>query len=364
MAHHKNTTDFLPSLSVWYEQIGRHTESIDIKEEDITRNKRFELLQKTIDFPYQKPTVFPAIDLKNKSNKFQKLLNANGDDLCAIRLTPNEDGLPKHRNRGLALNDCYNNWFLNLPIDFTKYTASIFPHTNDYLWSIVFVVTDDLIFGEIFPGSLLAITTNGDTAGEPFNFQFDFKTWCWSSRNKKAEAKAKKFIKYIFVKDTKKQTRLKKKLGSKFSHGYIKGYFEALNIPKNDYYFTDYNRLLPDLIPVTKWQKNITGGLRGIPCSPGLAEGRVRIIDMNKKQNEFHKDDILVCDFTDIRYVPLMKKAAAIVTNKGGVLSHASIVARGFGIPCVVNTFNATKVLKDGQKVRVDGDTGEIKQIK
>ncbi|HEX5448000.1 MAG TPA: PEP-utilizing enzyme, partial [Candidatus Saccharimonadales bacterium] len=59
-------------------------------------------------------------------------------------------------------------------------------------------------------------------------------------------------------------------------------------------------------------------------------------------------------------YVPLMKKASAIVTDQGGILSHAAIVARELGVPCIVGTADATKVLKNGQKVLVDADNGVV----
>ena len=59
-----------------------------------------------------------------------------------------------------------------------------------------------------------------------------------------------------------------------------------------------------------------------------------------------------------------MQKAAAIVTNRGGILTHAAIVARELGKPCVIGTKNATKILKDGDEVEVDADKGAVKILK
>lgn len=73
--------------------------------------------------------------------------------------------------------------------------------------------------------------------------------------------------------------------------------------------------------------------------------------------------DILVSIATDPDIVPAMKKAAAIVTEQGGVTSHAAIVSRELNIPCVIGTKIATRVLKDGDRVEVDANKGIVKKI-
>ncbi len=74
----------------------------------------------------------------------------------------------------------------------------------------------------------------------------------------------------------------------------------------------------------------------------------------------FKEGEILVTRITDPTMTPLMNRAAAIVCDIGGMTSHPSIVAREMGIPCVVATKNATTVLRDGMRVVVDGDAGEV----
>ena len=100
--------------------------------------------------------------------------------------------------------------------------------------------------------------------------------------------------------------------------------------------------------------------LKGLPASPGIASGKVKIIKSQKELGKIKKGDILVTEMTDPDMVPAMKKAAAIVTDKGGVTSHAAIVSRELGVPCVVGTREATKKLKEGQIVTVDGAKGEV----
>ena len=75
---------------------------------------------------------------------------------------------------------------------------------------------------------------------------------------------------------------------------------------------------------------------------------------------KFNEGDILVAEMTEPAMVIMMNKAAAIVTDTGGITSHPAIVSRELGIPCVVATKTATQELKDGMKVRVDGTKGEV----
>jgi pyruvate,water dikinase len=101
---------------------------------------------------------------------------------------------------------------------------------------------------------------------------------------------------------------------------------------------------------------------RGLPASPGVAAGVARVLFSPKSPEamEFKRGDILVTKMTDPDWVPLMKKAAAIVTDEGGMTSHAAIVSRELGVPCVVGTGNATKVISTGVEVTVDGGRGVI----
>jgi len=103
--------------------------------------------------------------------------------------------------------------------------------------------------------------------------------------------------------------------------------------------------------------------LAGQPAQPGFARGRVKIIIRAKDMGKMGKGDILVSIATDPDIVPAMKKAAAIVTEQGGITSHAAIVSRELGIPCVIGTKIATKVLKDGDLVEVDANQGTIKKL-
>lgn len=100
--------------------------------------------------------------------------------------------------------------------------------------------------------------------------------------------------------------------------------------------------------------------LSGAPASPGLVSGPIKIVPDVRHLDKVKVGDIMVTDMTTPDFVPAMKRAAAIITNRGGLTSHAAIVSRELGVTCVVGTTVATKLLKDGVVVTVNGNTGEI----
>jgi phosphohistidine swiveling domain-containing protein len=95
----------------------------------------------------------------------------------------------------------------------------------------------------------------------------------------------------------------------------------------------------------------------------GKAQGRVRIVLDSHNHEGFEDGDVLVTTMTTPEFVFLMKKAAAIVTDTGGLTSHAAIVSRELGVPCLVGTKVATKVLKDGDRVEVDAEKGIVRKL-
>ena len=98
----------------------------------------------------------------------------------------------------------------------------------------------------------------------------------------------------------------------------------------------------------------------GLGASPGLASGKVVIFDMSMSLDVVKDGDVLVTTMTMPDMVPAMSRAAAIVTNEGGMTCHAAIISRELGTPCVVGTTNATNILKNGQVITVDGTTGTV----
>lgn len=109
--------------------------------------------------------------------------------------------------------------------------------------------------------------------------------------------------------------------------------------------------------------QKVTDGLQGIGCSSGVIEGVVRVINNLSEAQTLQSGEILVTKFTDPGWTPAMARAAAVVTEVGGVLSHAAVIGREYGIPAVLNVADATVLLKTGERVRVDGRSGKITRL-
>lgn len=114
--------------------------------------------------------------------------------------------------------------------------------------------------------------------------------------------------------------------------------------------------LLDNLAPVQK-------EVRGTPASKGKATGRVCVVTTPEESKLVQKGDVLVAPETTPDFVPAMHRAVAVVTEYGGLTSHAAIICREFGIPCIVGAKAATRSLKTGQIVEVDAEKGIVKKI-
>jgi pyruvate,water dikinase len=100
--------------------------------------------------------------------------------------------------------------------------------------------------------------------------------------------------------------------------------------------------------------------LKGFAGSPGIVEGRARVCRSAQDIRDLQEGEILVAPTTSPSWAPAFAKINACVTDVGGVMSHAAIVCREYGMPAVVGTGHATKVIKTGMMLRVDGSSGAI----
>jgi len=105
------------------------------------------------------------------------------------------------------------------------------------------------------------------------------------------------------------------------------------------------------------------GVLVGSAVSGGIAEGRARVV-LRPQDAELHDGDILVAPSTDPAWTPLFSAVRGIVLEIGGVMSHGAVVARELGIPTVVGIDNATRLIPDGARIRVDGSAGLVEPVR
>ncbi|WP_338865005.1 phosphoenolpyruvate synthase [Myxococcus stipitatus] len=101
--------------------------------------------------------------------------------------------------------------------------------------------------------------------------------------------------------------------------------------------------------------------IAGLGASPGVVSGRVRVLHRPEEGPRLQQGEVLVAPMTSPDWVPTLRRAAAIVTDSGGMTCHAAIVSRELRIPCIVGTRSATRVLRDGEAVTVDGATGQVR---
>jgi pyruvate,water dikinase len=119
---------------------------------------------------------------------------------------------------------------------------------------------------------------------------------------------------------------------------------------------------------VSEWREQQAGAadgrtpkvLRGVAGSPGVAEGPARVVRHVSELESVEEGDILVCPATSPAWSTVFARIAATVSDVGGIMSHTAIVCREYGVPAVVGTGNAVQTIKDGQRIRVDGDTGDV----
>jgi pyruvate,water dikinase len=99
--------------------------------------------------------------------------------------------------------------------------------------------------------------------------------------------------------------------------------------------------------------------IAGLAVSSGVIEGRARVI-LNMEDAELEDGDILVTSFTDPSWTPLFVSVKGLITEVGGLMTHGAVIAREYGLPAVVGVENATKLIKDGQRIRVNGTEGYV----
>ena len=107
-------------------------------------------------------------------------------------------------------------------------------------------------------------------------------------------------------------------------------------------------------------KEELKADIYGVCGAPGVAEGQARVVMSYNQLDEIQKDDILVCPSTNPAWTPVFGLVKAVVSDRGGTLSHTAIVGREYGIPTLVNTFTATSIIKTGQRIRVDANQGAI----
>ncbi|HKJ81459.1 MAG TPA: PEP-utilizing enzyme [Ignavibacteriaceae bacterium] len=142
--------------------------------------------------------------------------------------------------------------------------------------------------------------------------------------------------------------------------------YQIISERKEDYKF--YEKLTPprvmtsdgEIIASKYKRENLPSeAIVGLPVSSGVAEGRARVI-LKIEDADLEDGDILVTSFTDPSWTPLFVSIKGLVTEVGGLMTHGAVIAREYGLPAVIGVENATKLINNGQRIRVNGTEGYV----
>lgn len=350
------------SQSEWLSAVG-HDQAEAFRLEDNEKRERLRRLNEIIGIPYDKPYQFSAVQVEDRTAEFSDFLAEHGDELCAMRLIPLVPGLPKLRTRGASIKDSLG-WYKDQGVDPAQYRVDFVPHPASQRWASIFVVNQHGVYGEMVYGSHAQLTQGFYESYPPIQFSWDFSTWKTRPYNPDAEDHLKTIMQHLLAEDPGVRSQLATELGADFAHNYVTGYFETTDSPEAGLWFIDYNRILGHMYRDFRGNQpatSVTGDvlLRGQTGSAGRATGPVRLV--HTPDDAFEDGAILVCAMTTPDYLPLMQRAGGIITDMGGVLSHAAIVARELGKPCLTATRSATSTLVDGQMIELDADAGVVR---
>lgn len=355
------------SLTEWFQRMGLANADAHRKE-DNDKRERLAVLNDLFGLPFDRPTQFPAVEIVIPSPAFAEFLETRGHELCALRLIPHDSAMPKLRTRGASIRDSLA-WFADQKIDATKYKADFVPHDALNTWSTIFVVNQRGVFGQIIAAGHNQLTQGFYEDVVPRTFSWNFKDWSIEPVDDSAVEYLKSLISMLYVSNVGIQQKIQKDLEGEFVNNYLCGYFETTDSKEFGTWFKDYNRLLgkmysDEMSPIAQASR-LPSSLHGNIGSRGTATGRARVIRaVDLANSDIEPGDILVTDVTTPDFLPLMQKAGAVVTAWGGILSHAAIVCRELGKPCLTNVKGLLDEVKDGDLVEVDGEAGEIRVMR
>ncbi len=332
------------SMTNWMQEIKRQFNSdLNLQpaiDEDLDKFPRLAKLSRDIGLPIDNPLDMPVEEFLNVGEKLEKFFAENNrSGRYSIKAQPLEEfKTTLHRNRA-------HNVSREEAIEFVKNLKPDPLHYSVQIWEFfepvaggIFVVMEKGIYGEFTWSKHFNLTQGlenpitGFLAFDKNDFQI-------------TDEKMEKIALSAF--------NLVKTNNSNYSaiNGYVKGYFEFIYYGENGCKFIDYN--------TGKVMNNIekVEAKRRCAC-PGKATGRVCFVKTQGDFEKFKEGDVLVTEFTDPLFVPLMSKASAIITTKGGLLSHAAIISRELKKPCIVGMTNAFEMFKDGDEIEVDADSG------
>jgi len=355
------------ALADWLKAV-RPVERDAILAEDSTRSSRLELLSVSMGLPIVGVTSFSGKEIADHSARLRDFV-AKASGRYAVRAFPPTDSGKVLRNRNLPVAQLVE-WLERQGIELTGYVVEFSEHLPNQ-WATIFAVRPVGVIGELVRGSLRQLTQGGPAVAPTVSFTYDFASWSFDDPGPEWRRIAESALGYTIVPDAGVRAMLTERLDCEFTAGgRLCGYFEAIVTPQQDIRFIDYNVTLGNQIGdsyVELTKKNseprlVMDQIVGRTASRGTATGPAKVLIFGQAA-EIEDGAIIVCVEPTPDMVPLLPRAGGLVADRGGVLSHASIVCRELGIPCVVGTSTATEMIADGALITVDADAATVRLI-
>ncbi|HEV2778887.1 MAG TPA: PEP-utilizing enzyme [Actinophytocola sp.] len=337
------------TLSEW---LARSTRRDAIIAEDASKRSRLATLRSCAGIPSVETIRFPYSELLEHGARISEFAETCGDTPHALRLTPLSAGQVL-RDRGKPVRELLV-WARALQAPADAYECTFERHVESKS-SAIFVCAESGVWGEFHEGPLLEL--NRGTASDAVT-HFSFH---WRQTGIALPELVARALRYLEISDEDLRQFLQDECGADFAENRLLGYFEVIRDASGELWFVDYNRLLIAELPHVRHKEAVNAGvvLTGQTGSRGTGHG---IVLHAPDMGVTHVPDntVLVARATRPELIEMMASSRAVVTEVGGVLSHAAIACRELGIPCVVGVKGATSTLAEGVEVIVDADAGKI----
>ncbi|MFR0355722.1 PEP-utilizing enzyme [Streptomyces sediminimaris] len=336
-----------------------------ILNEDSTRSSRLRFLHERMGLPILHVVPFSGQQVAERAPEFEEFLRTARGAYAVRSFHRGTETVV--RNRNLPVDELLQ-WLESKVSDLSDCDIEFTPHMPNE-WATIFVVTLSGIIGEVVRGSLRQLTQGDYTAATPSIFTHNFDAeWSVVPPQAKYQEIAASVVQHTRVAAS-AQLELSRSLGCSFTRGgYMEGYYEAVVGPSADIRFIDFNiamgrRLEASYLDLIRAQQATEQTeVQGVTASRGHAVGVARVLLQREADLlDLADGEVLVCSEPTPDMIPLLAKAAAVVSDRGGLLSHCSVVCREMAIPCVIGTVNATEMIQSGQCVTVDADSGIIR---
>lgn len=340
------------TMSEWLSTSTRREELVL---EDGTKRTRLATLRDLMAVPSVVNRVFPYSALLEAAPEVLAFSSSAGSLPYALRLNPIGNG-EVQRQRGRPVSELIA-WALSLDIDQNDYVCDFERHV-DSVSSAVFVCNASGVWGEAHHGPLLELNRGGSST--------DIDAFCigWGSVATGLPSLVSRAIEKLAVSNPLLREVVEREVGAEFHEGYLLGYFEVISDSADELWFVDYNRLLIDECPWAGGAVSEAGDevLTGRTGSRGRARGVV-VHSESVIEAPPQRPGVLVAHATRPELLPAMARSAGVVTEVGGVLSHAAIACRELGIPCLVGVADAMSRLPVGRSIELDADAGTVRVL-